>query len=311
MKKVKIFSIIALALSTTGCLKDKPNVDFSNSGVFAEISSGSLSYTNAPISGLDYFKSATLPSFVKDTTCKCFLPDTVTFNVNIAGEYPPKTDVTVTLGLDDAKRVASNSYYKSLDTNATQYKTPPDSIYTLVTKTVLVKAGSRLAKAMIIFYPDKIDPSTSYLFPISITNTSVTGIVISGNLGTVYFHNLGNPLAGPYTVKGTRTNYNGASSAGSIASVVDLSLAYSPKIAAPESTTVVDISYANLSSSYIITANPTATAITDLKVNITGVTNFGIDLLTFDPATRTIHIISHYTNGAGDDRIIDETFTHQ
>ncbi|MEJ7677852.1 MAG: hypothetical protein WKG06_08290 [Segetibacter sp.] len=117
MKKLKIFSIIAFALSLTGCLKDDPNVDFSNVAPTAEISSGSLVSDNSPISGLSYFKSATLPSFSKDTSCDCYLPDTVTFNVNITGEFPPTKDVTVTLGIDDTKRVA----YNSLPTSDVQY----------------------------------------------------------------------------------------------------------------------------------------------------------------------------------------------
>lgn len=306
MKKIKIFSVIAFALSLTSCLKDDPNVDFSNIKPTAELSSGSLVSDNSPISGLAYFKSATLPSFSKDTTCDCYLPDTVTFNVNITGEYPPASDVTVTLGLDDAKRVA----YNALSTSTVKYEAAPDSIYTFLTKTVVVKAGSRLAKASIVFYPDKLDPSTSYLFPVSITNAS--GTLISGNLGTVYFHNLGNKNAGAYNETGTRTNYNGAAAAGSIASVVDLS---GTKNAAPENTTVIDIDYANLGPShYIITFNADGTSITNLKVDddfTPTVSNFGIDSYTYDLPSRTIHIISHYTNGAGNDRVIDETFVHQ
>ncbi len=306
MKKIKIFSIVAFAISLTGCLKDKPNVDFSNVAPTAEISSGSLVSDNSPISGVSYFKSATLPSFSKDTTCDCFLPDTVTFNVNIAGEFPPTKDVAVTLGIDDTKRVA----YNSLPASTVQYAAAPDSIYTLVTKNVLVKAGTRLAKASIVFYPDKIDPSTSYLFPVSITDAS--GTLISGNLGTVYFHNLGNKNAGAYAETGTRTNYNGAASGGSVASVVDLS---GTKTAAPENTTVIDIDYANLGPShYIITFNADGTSITNLKVDddfTASVSNFTIDSYTYDLPSRTIHIISHYTNGAGNDRVIDETFVHQ
>ena len=306
MKKIKILSIIAFALSLTGCLKDKPNVDFSNVAPTAEISSGSLVSDNSPISGVSYFKSATLPSFSKDTTCDCYLPDTVTFNVNITGEYPPTKDVTVTLGIDDTKRVA----YNSLPIADVQYQAAPDSIYTLITKSVLVKAGSRLAKASIVFYPAKIDPSTSYLFPVSITDAS--GTLISGNLGTVYFHNLGNKNAGAYAETGTRTNFNGAAAAGSIAGVSDLA---GVKNAAPENTTVIDIDYANLGPShYIITFNADGTAITNLKVDddfTASVSNFGIDSYTYDLTTRTIHVISHYTNGAGNDRVIEEFLTHQ
>lgn len=320
MKKIKIFSIVAFAISLTGCLKDKPNVDFSNVAPTAEISSGSLVSDNSPISGVSYFKSATLPSFSKDTTCDCFLPDTVTFNVNIAGEFPPTKDVAVTLGIDDTKRVA----YNSLPASTVQYAAAPDSIYTLVTKNVLVKAGTRLAKASIVFYPDKIDPSTSYLFPVSITDAS--GTLISGNLGTVYFHNLGNPLAGPYTVTGTRYNYSGvvpwsgppaAVPAGYIATT-DLA---TTKSASPDNTTTIEVPLANISPDYTykITYNAAAQSISVTYSDaVLAYSNIETYLISFTPPSPTqkasFHIITHYNNaagGAGNDRIIDESFVHQ
>lgn len=301
MKKSEIFSIIVFALSATGCLKDKPNVDFSNIAPIAEISSSNINPTkNGPSAGLDYFNQATLPYIGADTTFD------VTFNVNITGEYPPNKDVTVTLAVDDAKRIAYNSNLAPAD----QYVLPADSNYSLPVKTAVVKAGSRLATFTVIFFGLTLDPVKNYMLPITLTDAS--GVTISGNLSTIYIHSIGNLNAGPYSVIGTRTNYKGPASAG-LATVVDLS-SLSPKTGAPENANVIDIDYANLSGHYIITFSADGTAVTNVKVDdafTASVSNFGIDSFAYDLATRTIHVKSHYTNSVGDDRIIEEFFTHQ
>src|SRR5258708_10717521 len=102
MKKAIIYlSVVASIVFATGCKKDKPNVDFSNIGTIAEISSSNINPTlNAPSSGLDYFNQATLPYIGADTTFD------VTFDVNIASPNALSTDTKVTVGVDDAKRVA-------------------------------------------------------------------------------------------------------------------------------------------------------------------------------------------------------------
>lgn len=195
MKKSEIFSIIVFALSATGCLKDKPNVDFSNIAPIAEISSSNINPTkNGPSSGLDYFNQATLPYIGADTTFD------VTFNVNITGEYPPAKDVTVTLAVDDAKRVAYNSNLAPAD----QFILPADSNYSFPVKTAVIKAGTRLATFTVTFLPQTLDPSKSYMLPITLTDAS--GLTVSGNLSTIYLHIIGNPLAGVYNWDFTRWN---------------------------------------------------------------------------------------------------------
>ena len=301
MKKIKIYFTIASAIFATACLKDKPNVDFGSVGTTAEISSSNVNPSaNAPSSGLDYFSAATLPFIGADTAFD------VTFDVNIASEYPLNKDVTVTVAVDDAKRVAYNSNLEPGD----QYVLPADSNYSFPVKTAVIKAGSRLAKFTVTFYGLTLDPAKNYMLPITLTDAS--GINISGNLSTIYIHSIGNPNAGAYSVTGTRTNYTGAAAGGVVASVADLA---DSKMAAPENKSIIDIDYANLGPShYIITFDADGTAMTDIAVDqdfTASVTNFGIDLSTYDPATRTIHVKSHYTNSAGNDRIIEEFLTHQ
>src|ERR1700737_1885083 len=99
MKKLITYFTISSAMFFTGCMKDKPNVDLSKIKAIAEISSSNINSTlNAPSSGLDYFNSATLPYIGADTVF------TVTFDVNIASDYPLSKDITVKVGVDDAKR---------------------------------------------------------------------------------------------------------------------------------------------------------------------------------------------------------------
>lgn len=193
MKKIKIFSIIVFALSVTGCLKDKPNVDFSNIAPIAEISSSNINPTkNGPSAGLDYFNQATLPYIGADTTFD------VTFDVNITGEFPPTKDVTVTLAVDDAKRATYNSNLAPAD----QFILPADSNYSFPVKTGVIKAGTRLAKFTVTFFPQTLDPAKSYMLPITLTDAS--GLTVSGNLSTIYLHIIGNPLAGVYNWDFTR-----------------------------------------------------------------------------------------------------------
>jgi hypothetical protein len=303
MKKVKIYITIALSIFATACLKDKPNVDFTTISPIAEISSSNINPTpNAPSSGLDYFNAATLPYIGADTTFN------VTFDVNIASEFPPTKDVTVTLAINDSKRTAYNSNLAPED----QYVLPADSNYSFPIKTAIIKAGSRLAKFTVTFFGLTLDPAKNYMLPITLTDAS--GVTISGNLSTIYIHSIGNPNAGAFSVTGTRTNYTGSSSGGVVASVVDLST-LSPKTATPENGTVINIYYANLGPShYIITFNADGTALTNVVVDsdfAASVSNFGIDLFTYDLASKTIHIKSHYTNSVGNDRVIEEFFTHQ
>ena len=158
------------------------------------------------------------------------------------------------------------------------------------------------------------------MLPISITDAS--GKSLTSNQNTIYFHIIGNPLAGPYNVAGTRYNYTGSIgyAGGPIpAGYGSTATSPSPKFGAPLSPTVFTLDYANLGPNgyqYVVTYNPTTSQITVAPnaALAAGVSNFTIFVQTYNPATKTIHILSSYNNGAngsGSDRIIDETFTHQ
>ncbi|HEY4937264.1 MAG TPA: DUF1735 domain-containing protein, partial [Puia sp.] len=221
MKKIVIYLLISSAIFMTGCLKDTPNVDFSGGSTIAELSHASITPNGAPSSGLTYFGAATLPVF------SSLDPDTVTFDVNIASDYPPTTDVSVTVAIDDAKRVAYNA------TGGVQFEAQPDSTFSFPTTTAVIKAGFRLVQFTVIFFPAKIDPTRTYMLPITLTDAS--GITISGNLATIYFHIVGNLLAGSYSQEWIR--YNTATQTGTPAYDLDVS----PGIFIPVSPTEISV----------------------------------------------------------------------
>lgn len=173
-------------LFLSGCLKDKANVDFSNQGYIAEISTASTNGTaNAPSGGLTFFDGATLNPGASD-------PDSVMFTVNIASDYPPTKDVPVTIAVNDAARTAYIS-----DASKIQFKPFPSNAYALPATTGVIKAGHRLDTFWVVFTHANWDPTQSFMLPITIT--SAPGTTISGNMNTIYFHIIGNPLAGSYT----------------------------------------------------------------------------------------------------------------
>ena len=172
-----------------------------------------------------------------------------------------------------------------------------------------------------IYNPRRIDKSKLYLLPISIVDAQ--GVKISSNNGTIYFNIIGNPLAGNYSVVGKRYNYAGV--IGYIGGPIPgntTSTANSPTtktiLAIDGKKSMVD--YANLGvgtgRDYIFTYDP-AVSTTELKATfsstfLANISNVKIITITYDPVLRKIYVLSTYNNqlnAAGDDRIVEETFT--
>lgn len=304
MKKLFILFTAICGAFITGCLKDHANVDFDQSGVIAEISHASITGNGAPSAGLDYFSAATLPVFSSTD------PDTVTFDVNIASDYPPTKDVTVTVAIDDAKRVAYNATGP-----ITVFDAQPDSTFSFPTTTAVIKAGSRLATFTVIYYPAKIDPTKSYLLPITLTDAS--GITISGNLSTIYLHIIGNLLAGAYNQEWIR--YNTADQTGTPAYDEDVS----PGIFVPISGTEIQVS-SGTGVVYDLTFtnnNPTGgtdlSLLTDFSLTISD-QSFSDNGITksFGPIIDSINAPAHYfkfnfgyVNSAGSPRNITDIYS--
>lgn len=183
MKKL-IILLGVLTVSLTSCLKDKPNVDFSNIQAFAEIVH----------SGLPYFGEASITD-PQDTISR-------TLQLNVTGEYPPTSDVKVTVELDNSLIAA----YEAINSTV-PYLAMPTNSFVFANTTVTIKAGTRLANIPVTFYRSKLDPTKSYMLPLKIT--TVTGASKSANYSIKYYHFIGNDFAGVYKWQFTRTPSGG------------------------------------------------------------------------------------------------------
>lgn len=178
----KLTGLILLAGVTllSSCLKDDRYVDFGASKPIAEL----------PISGLS--------NFGKDAITEA--GDTIVrqFAVNIASPNIPDKDITVTLAVDNS---IIATYLKS-DASVAYLPLPANS-FVFKDQTVTIAKGTRTKIVSVTFYKDKLNPSLSYMLPITIKDAQ--GITISGNFGIHYYHFIGNDFAGPYQHQFTRT----------------------------------------------------------------------------------------------------------
>ncbi len=313
MKKTIILTISFFSLGLAGCLKDTPNVDFSSVGTIIEFEYPSGGGGSGLGSGLEYFGGGALTYPPTDAV------DTATFMVNIASPSPLSSDLTVTLGVD------ANALLDHYATDSIKFVKMPDSLYKIISTSAVIKAGSRLATFKIAFYPSKVDPTQNYGLPITVANSG--GYTVSGNFGHIYFHTIGNPLAGVYSVTGTRYNYTGtiawsgppAAVPAGYVSTTDLS-GVSPELGSPDNTHTIEIGFSNLGSSgynYVITANSSYSSISvdyNFDAIYSNIINYVVSYSPPSAGKPAFHIVTHYNNatgGSGNDRIIDQSFVHQ
>ncbi len=193
MKKI-IFPFAILTVALTSCLKDKPDVDFSNLGVNIDLVE----------SGKTYFAQDAITD-AKDTITK-------TFTINISSPNTLSTDEVVTLGVDNSIVTSYNAANPGIT-----YTAFPTTAFKLPVTTVTIKAGQRIGTVSVTIYKNQLDPSLSYMLPIKIVSVS-TG-TISGNFGVHYYHVIGNDFAGSYTWDYRRYNNGTGPGAGLIPSL--------------------------------------------------------------------------------------------
>lgn len=134
-------------------------------------------------SGLNYFASQALlysPTSEVDTAkfVVALQNGAAEEDINIVLEFPESA-------LDDY-------YFKdSLD-----YVMMPDSTYDIVSTTATIKKGETYAVFKVAFYPVKIDFTKNYMLPITASNSA--DLMVSSNYGFMYYHIVGNPIAGAY-----------------------------------------------------------------------------------------------------------------
>jgi Domain of unknown function (DUF1735) len=256
----------------------------------------------------------------------------------------PTSDVTVTVAYDAAALSAFNAAQPAggiiyIPMTATQYS--------ILNTTTTIRAGQAISEPITIrFRPDQLDPSKSYMVPISITNIAgaPANVVKAPASSTAYLHVIGNPLAGTYQDYGQRFNYTGTV-AWPGGPAAGLGLATAPGVpsvlppagitgttvynftnnCSPVDAQTVSMSMGNVPDPagglalYYITGNATFSAIT---FDHSGTFNSGYSNILryvrgYVPPTPTqkpaFRLVTHYNNttgAAGNDRIIDETFIH-
>ncbi len=126
--------------------------------------------------------------------------DTTYFHMNYAATDVAPSDQVVTIAIDDAAIDAYNA------ANGTDYAKFPDSIYSFTITSVTVPKGANYSSGVpLIMFPSKINLLKDYMLPITIT-AGPAGSTISSNHKTIYYHLIGNPIAGIYNWDWTRWN---------------------------------------------------------------------------------------------------------
>jgi hypothetical protein len=237
-------------------------------------------------------------------------------------------DITVTIGVNAD---AITAYNQGKPANE-QYTLLPTTAYTITTATAKIKAKQTVSEPFYIeFNPSMIDQTKNLMLPITVTSSTgaAADVKIAEGAGIAYFHFIGNPLAGPYNVTGTRYNYTttvawsgppAAIPAGGTPSAVP-----PVKVAIPISSQTVQLDIAAIGAGvldylYEVTGDATFANITVGYNDVFNAANSNIRtyLVSYTPPSPTqkpaFHFITHYNNnttGTGMDRIIDETFVHQ
>ncbi|MGC4100414.1 DUF1735 domain-containing protein [Ferruginibacter sp.] len=248
------------------------------------------------------------------------------FQIDYSTPVVSDKDITITVGVD----AAAVAKYNTANPTGPQYQLLPTNAYVLTTATGKIPAKQTVSEAFTItFNPSVIDVTKNYMLPITIKTAdgAPADAKAASGTGTAYFHLIGNPLAGVYTVTGTRYNYTGTVSwsgppapfpAGGTASAIPTS-----KLAVPVDGQTVSLEFAALSALgyyYQVTGDATFAHISvDFSQDLLNASSsrevFIKDYVPPSPTQKAhFHIYTHYNNvagGGGNDRIIDEEFTQQ
>lgn len=264
---IKLFAFFLGVYTLTSCLEgDDMNMPPDGSTPF-------IMMTNNPEggtilnSGIRYFSNQAL---LLDPTID---NDTMVFAVALEGVASFNKDVNVTLSIPPD---ALDDYF---DVDKIPYEMMPADGYTMLSTTGVIPKGKSFAEFKVVFHPSKIDLTKNYMLPITATNDA--NIVTSSNYGYVYYHSIGNPLAGPYELSYRR--YNSADSVGALAGTLE-----STAIFAPNDGTTLQVlgGYATtvgINAPYVLTFKETNGQFSDFKLSMDpaltgGLTDNGIEI---------------------------------
>jgi Domain of unknown function (DUF1735) len=270
--------------------------------------------------------------------------DHYTIKAKLDGPITAPEDITITYAIDPAAVAKFNSDGAAADPNWKPFAMLPASNFSLVVTSDVIKKGEVYAPTVtnnILTHPGLIDPSKFYVIPVKISSSSYASGIGSG---TIFFYIIGNPLAGVYQDWGVRYNLTGSVAWGGPAAGLGLATApgvpsVGPPGGAPVTTVYnylqtavpVDGQTVNLvmgnvpdpaggGALYYITADASFANIT---LDFSGTFKSGYSNIakyirgyvapsaTQKPAFRLVTHYNNTTGGAGNDRIIDETFIHQ
>lgn len=239
------------------------------------------------------------------------LTDTATFHVNYAAVSVAPVDEVFAIAIDPAALTTYNT------TGGVQYEMLPDSCFSFTATSATVSKGQTYSNPIpFIVYPNKIDPTHNYMLPISIKQAPA-GITISSNISTVYFHFIGNPIAGTYEQYWSRWNHADSSSgkAGAAAYMVDEGAV----TFGPTSPTEISVTSAGTGETDIIDFTNTAGVLSNFTVSFPsgeaaalGLSSIGTPVLEVaDPVKGIYQIYFGYVNGSGASRVIVNTYIKQ
>ncbi len=320
MKKIVFSSVVVALIMLTGCLKDDT------------IRSGLDAVTNTVLieqSGLANFKSAAIVTAGQVDT----IENTFIVNYANADGVPLTSNLKVTVGVDDSKRIAYNAVPITPTSSHLFYDLLPDSTYT-INPVGTILAGKNTVTFVLKVDPNKVDPSKLYMLALTIKDAQ--GKTIASNFSTVYYHIIGNPLAGNYTMTGARYNFTGQNSwpGPPVPIPGTITTPYSGTIlATPVDALTVNLTMGNVpepspgtggAQYYVSALNNTFANITydngsNFDAGYSNAVRYIINYNFVGTGTvvspkPTFHLITKYNNapgGAGNDRIIDQTFTKQ
>jgi hypothetical protein len=250
--------------------------------------------------GLEFFGGGTL-TFPDPTA----LADTVFYIVNIAAPNPVSKATAVTVGVDP--NIVTT--YNADTNNAVKFEVMPDSLYSFINNSVTIQQGKYLDTIRMIFYPYKFDPTKSYMAPVTITDAA--GTAISANFATIYFHTIGNAIAGAYLWDYTR--WNNSTGTGTPTSA----FTNQPTIFLPDDANTVEVQSGYVGIRYVITFDNNGGVISNIAVafntddlkNIFDANSITLDsgptILIADPVAGQYKFTFHVHNPSGNRTLID------
>lgn len=280
-------AIPALLIFLSGCLKTHDGfIDLTQTTDFVILTGA----------GLGNFKASNIQANPSST-------DTIrkTITVDLASKDNSNGEVTVTIGVDNSLIDAYNS------ANGTNFKPIPTTAFKLLSTKVTVPAGQHYGSTTLELYQNKLDPTISYMLPVSITDGG--GKNLSSNQNTIYYNIIGNPIAGTYTEEWIRWNASDTTGTPTYHFTGDLN------VFSPESPTQVYVESVDNGAGFHISFTNTGGVLSNFKITLDPATygNFGLTSLTTapvflraDPVNGVYRWFFQYMVGSNPRSIVEE-----